>query len=158
MAESDIPFVEIPERLLPVLGEPDDGTRMFRRYGTEDDFQQWWDAVAEICSEGGAVSPGGVSMYARVTRAGVHKRMKEGRITAFLFHKVTGVTRWTKREILENAGQPYIYIPGRECRAWAELLGHLDRQGQAREALGDGDLEGEFLRRKGRKVGKDEVK
>jgi hypothetical protein len=152
MNGNDIESVEVPERLLSVLGEADEGTRMFRRYGTEEDFQEWWEAVAEICAPEGAVSPGGVSMYARVTRAGVHKRMKEGRITAFLFHKVTGVTRWTKREILDHAGEPYIYIPGRECRAWAELLGHLDKKEQRREEVGDGDLRWDFLRARGRKV------
>lgn len=152
--ESDIRLVDIPDRLRRILGEPGPGTRMFRQYGSEDDFQRWFDAVWEICWEGGAASPGGVAMYAGVSRAGVHKRMREGRITAFLFHVVEGVGRWTKREMLKNAGIPYIYIPGSEMRAWAELLGHVPRSTRWSESNGDGDMEGEFLRAKGRKVGK----
>lgn len=151
---TDLNYVHIPEHLLPILGEPDPGTRMYRRYGTEEDYQQWWDAVCDICGAEGSVSPGGVAMYARVSRAGVHKRMKEGRITAFLFHVVKGHTRWTRREILANSGMPYIYIPGQECKAWAELLGTKDKMTQLKECEGDGDMDGRFLQAKGRKIGK----
>lgn len=154
MASTDIPHVEIPDHLRPLLGEPDLGTRMYRRYGWDEDFRGWWDAVCEICGKESSVSPGGVSMYVRVSRAGVHKRMREGRITAFLFHKISGVRMFTRKEILENAGLPYIYIPGVECKAWAELLATKDRATQRSEAVGDGDYDGEFLVGKPRKVPK----
>lgn len=152
--DPDITPVEIPEHLRQVLGEPDPGTRMYRQFGTEDDYAQWWDAVCEICGEDGSVSPGGVSMYARVSRAGVHKRMKEGRLTAFLFHVVKGTSWLTRRERLEAAGQPYIYIPGQECRAWADLLQRKPKMDQYKEAVGDGDYHGRFLIARGRKVKK----
>lgn len=159
MVLKEIEFVEVPERLVPALGEKVPGTRMYRRFGTQEDFQGWWDAVGQICGDGGAGSPGGVSMYARVTRAGVHKRMREGRITAFVFYLKKGVSRWRKREILEYDGSPYcIYIPGSEMRSWAEVLGHMDRKAQAREAVGDGDLEARFLKVRGRKVERGETK
>lgn len=158
MSKTDFEFVEISERLLPILGEPDPGTRCYRRYGDVDDYQQWWDAVCEICGEESSVSPGGVAMYARVSRAGVHKRMKEGRLTAFMFHVVRGVSKWTGREIYEGGPTPYIYIPGIECKRWAEILGNLEHRDKVREALGDGDFDGRFLQRKGRKVPKDKRK
>lgn len=150
--DNDFPLIEVPSSLLPRLGEVDPGTRMYRRYGTEADFADWWDAVLEACGEESCVSPGGVAMYARVSRAGVHKRMKEGRITAFLFHVVKGVSRWTKREILDNAGQPYAYIPCEECKAWAKIMKEkMDRKGRKLESFGDGDFNGDFMMSKGRK-------
>lgn len=152
MTSTDIKPVAIPGHLAKVIGDPDPGTRMYRRYGRRDDFQAWWDAVCEICGEESSVSPGGVALYARVSRAGVHKRMKDGRLTGFLFHPVQGYSRWTKREILDNAGQPYIYIPGDECKQWAKLLGNMDTAEQRAEAMGDGDNDGYFLRSKGRKT------
>jgi hypothetical protein len=153
MGKTDFEFIEIPERFLPILGEPDPGTRMYRRFGTNDEYAAWWDAVCEICGEESSVSPGGVAMYAKVSRAGVHKRMKEGRITAFLYHVVKGVTWITKREILENTS-PYIYIPGIECRRWADIVNNrLTRREAYLECVGDGDLRGDFLVRwRGRKV------
>lgn len=152
MGKMDFEFVAIPERLLPVLGEQDPGTRIFRRRGSESEYASWWDAVCEICGEEGSVSPGGVAMYARVSRAGVHKRMREGRLTAFLWHTVKGVSRWTGREKLEGNGYPFIYIPGIECRAWAKLIEERASKAEAlAECVGDGDMDGSFLRAKGRK-------
>ncbi|MCG3180148.1 MAG: hypothetical protein BIFFINMI_02503 [Phycisphaerae bacterium] len=153
MGKKDFEFVEIPDRLRPLLGEVDPGTRLFRRFGNDDDYQEWWDAVCEICGEESSLSPGGVSMYAAVSRAGVHKRMKEGRITAFMFHVVKGQSRWTRRELLENS-VPYIYIPGIEVRRWAEILGAMNRAEAKREAFGDGDFVGRFLESRGRKLPK----
>ena len=81
------------------------------------------------------VSPGGVSMFAPVSRAAVHKRLKEGRITAFCFHVVHdektffGTTRKAKE-------RPYIYIPISECKAWAKELQERfgDRDGDGTDA------------------------
>lgn len=156
MNENDFPFVVIPEHLTAAIGEPVRDTRMYERRGQEEEYREWWDAVCEICGEESSVSPGGASMYVQVSRAGVHKRMKEGRITAFLFYPIKGISRWTKREKLANYGLPYIYIPGIELRAWAEMMEKkkMSRAERAREALGDGDFRGTFLRAKGRKVKK----
>ena len=142
MTDSDFQFVKIPERLKPILGKPDPGTRMFRRFGTEDDYREWWDAVCEVCGEEASVSPGGVSMYARVSRAGVHKRLTDGRLTAFLFHVVKGRSSLTGREKLDNYGMPYIEIPGMECKAWAEQLDRLPKDEALREAVGGMDYQG----------------
>jgi hypothetical protein len=58
-------------------------------------------------------------MYAPVSRAAVHKRLKEGKMTAFCFHVVEA-----KRSIFVYQKKlkqlPYVYIPVSECKAWGE--------------------------------------
>ena len=142
---TDFAFVDIPPHMKAIVGDHDPGTRIFRAYGNEDDFEKWFDAVWEICGEDKAVSPGGVSMFAKVTRAGVHKRMKEGRLTAFLFHKVKESKLIKGRKILDQGGRPYVFIPVSECKGWAkEMTLMRDAKSLAREANGDNDWDGVF--------------
>ncbi len=82
--ETDHGLLIIPPELLPVIGEPDEGTRLYRKEGDEDEKGFWFDALTEVF--GSLVSPGGVALYAPVSRAAVHKRLKEGRMTAFCYH------------------------------------------------------------------------
>ena len=118
---------------------------------------EWWDVVCEISGDEGSLSPGGVSMYANVSRAGVYKRMKEGRITAFLYHEVKGVGGIFSRHEILDCFMPYTYIPGIEIRRWGEYINsRLTRDEQYLEAVGDGDHVGKFIMRtRGRKVPKD---
>ena len=52
------PYIEVPREYLEIIGEPDKGTRMYRQYGNEDDFQEWVDVVSLVTKEiGGGVSP-----------------------------------------------------------------------------------------------------
>ncbi len=135
------PYVKVPKAALRVVGPPDPGTRLYRREGTANQVEQWFRVVTVLARDG-LVSPGGVSMFAPVSRSGVHKRIREGRLTAFAFH-VTETKRGlfggykTKREI------PYVYIPASECRAWAaEVKERMIRLGRAtEEEMGD-PLEG----------------
>jgi len=83
MLDKDFTFVEIPQELRPSLGEQDPGTPVFRAFGSEEDCKKWFDAVLKISRGEGNVSPGGVSMYAAVSRPAVYKRLKEGRLTGF---------------------------------------------------------------------------
>lgn len=143
---TSFPFVEIPKHLQEIVGKPDRETRIFRAYGNEDDFSRWFDAVWDICGEERAVSPGGVSMYAKVSRAGVHKRMKEGRLTAFLFHKVKESRLVKGRKVLDEGGRPYGFIPVSECQAWAKELEQIrEKPALEQEVLGDRDFDGKFL-------------
>ncbi len=73
MTKQLFPFVEIPDNYKDIIGVPDPGTRLYRAYGSSDDAVKWSDAVFNICHGYGAVSPGGVAMYAKVSRPGVHK-------------------------------------------------------------------------------------
>lgn len=117
--ETDFPFVQIPERLLPVIGRCDDGTRIYRQEGSADARAYWFEALQEI--EGQLISPGGVGMYAPVTRAAVHKRIKEGRLTAFCFH-VKSTKKGFFGRVREVRQSPSIYLPCSEVKAWANEL------------------------------------
>jgi len=79
----------------------------------------------------------------------VHKRLKEGRLTIFLFyvtHRKT--TLFGQNKILR--GEPYGYVPVCECRAWrAELEERAVAQGRITQEELEGskpDWHGEFLR------------
>ena len=118
----EFPFVEIPENFKVTIGDPDEGTRIYRQYGTETDIEEWFDAIFEICQGDGSVSPGGVSMYAKVSRPAVHKRLREGRLTGFMFHIIKNGKFFKNRKKLEDGGLPYICIPVSECKAWAKEM------------------------------------
>lgn len=144
--KKDFPFVEVPEHLKEIVGDPDPDTRMYRAYGSQEDVAEWFDAVSEICGPEGTVSPGGVSMYAGVSRPGVHKRLKEGRLTTFLYHTIKDGLFFKDRKKLEDGGRPFSLIPVVECKAWyEELRAKRDRKLADKEAAGDGDWEGEFM-------------
>ncbi len=140
---SDFPYLEIPKGLEAVIGPSDAGTRMYRRSGSDEEVGPWFDAIGEAFPEDSFVSPGGVSMYAPVSRAGVHKRIKEGKLTMFLFHVVRQERKMFgyQKKLKEL---PYGYIPVSECKAWAnELAARPERR--SAEAIGDGDFQGRFL-------------
>jgi len=143
----DFQYLEVPAGLEPLVGKPDPDTRIYRREGSDEDSGPWFDALCEHFPGEGFVSPGGVGMYAPVSRSGVYKRLKEGKMTAFCFHVVEA-----KRSIFgyqdKLKKRPYVYIPVSECKAWAEeLKTRPDRKEAYLEAAGGEkpDHEGEFL-------------
>lgn len=120
-----------------MIGLPDVGTRVYRREGLEHEVGEWFQALDAFT--GPLVSPGGVGMFAPVTRAAVHKRLKEGRLTAFCFHTLETRTGFFGRKQTVR-GTPYVYVPVSECKAWAEeLKERMLRLGQ----LSQEELEGE---------------
>lgn len=132
--EQDFPYVEIPEESLEVLGEPDPGTRMFRASGPEEGSGPWFEIVDLVA--GPTVSPGGAGMFAPVSRAAVHKRLKEGKLTAFCFHVTsTRTSIFGKQRKVRDT--PFVYIPSSELKAWAaELEERIVRLGRiTREEL-----------------------
>ena len=117
--DKDFPYVEISKEIASFIGDLDEGTRIYSTEGPESHCEAWFNALSEAF--GGLISPGGVQMFAPVSRAGVHKRIKEGRLTAFYFY-VTKEKRGIflkKKSVREN---PYIYIPSSEARAWGKEL------------------------------------
>ena len=146
MTTETFPYVEIPEEVVAVVGKCDEGTRMYRREGSEDEAGYWFGAMDDII--GKAVSPGGVSLFCPVTRAAVHKRIKEGRLSAFLFHCTHIRTNWFgKKRVLRET--PYILIPVSEAKAWKV---ELEKEALRREYVKPDELEdnepdwhGEFL-------------
>lgn len=140
------PFIEIPSELEPIVGVRDEGTRIYRRSGSQEECSAWFDLIMEII--GPAVSPGGVSMYCPVSRAAVHKRIKEGKLSIFLFHvEFRKTTLFGKNKILKE--DPYGYVPVSECKAWREELEERAiRQGRITQEEIEGarpDWHGEFL-------------
>jgi hypothetical protein len=140
-------YLEVQAGLEPIVGKRDPDTRIYRREGSDEDSGPWFDALCEHFPGEGFVSPGGVGMYAPVSRSGVYKRLKEGKMTAFCFHVVEA-----KRSIFgyqdKLKKRPYVYIPVSECKAWAEeLKTRPDRKEAYLEAAGGEkpDLEGVFL-------------
>jgi len=117
--QTKFPFVEIPEELERIVGKRDPGTRIYRRDGSQEESSVWFDLLTEII--GPSVSPGGVGMYCPVSRAAVYKRIKEGKLSIFLFHVThRKTTLFGKNRILRD--NPYGYIPASEARAWRKEL------------------------------------
>ncbi len=115
----DFPYVGIKPGLKQVIGKKAPGTRMYKASGTQEDYVAWFDAI--IRHVGPCVSPGGAAARAHVTRAAVYKRMKEGRITAFMFYAPEDNKRLPKLlRIFRAVDIPYCYIPVSECQAWGE--------------------------------------
>jgi hypothetical protein len=116
--DTDFPFVVVPPELRGIVGEPAPGTRIYRSEGSHDDCGAWFEAIHKHL-DGVGLSPGGVSMYVPVSRAAVHKRIKDGKLTAFTFHITRETTGFLgkKRKAKE---QPYILLSIAECKAWAE--------------------------------------
>jgi hypothetical protein len=139
-------FVQIPDTLIPILGEADPGTRIFRQVGSKEDNGRWFDAICEHI--GTTVSPGGVSMYAKVSRAAVYKRIKEGRLTAFCFHEIEERSKFFGGTKTVRTS-PFIYVPVEEAKAWgAEIEARLKRGEKLyrEEMEGDKpDFKGEFF-------------
>lgn len=128
---TDFRFVEIPSELRRLLGKIEPGTRKYHRYGTDEDSAEWFDAISRYVPDN-VVSPGGVCMFAPVSRSAVNKRLNNGMLTAFCFHveerKRTLISKVFKRREL-----PFVYIPVSECKAWAQdLTARID----ARDAAG----------------------
>jgi hypothetical protein len=123
--ETDAPWlVRIPNHVRDVIGEPDPKhSRLFRASGDEGAYRKWWDTIAGTWRRG-LMSPGGAAMQAGVSRAAVHKALKEGRLTGFVFHveqvKKAPLGLGRSRRVLRAT--PYLYIPVAECRAWGEYL------------------------------------
>lgn len=146
MSKYQFPFVEIPEHYKEIIGVADPGTRLYRAYGNNDDAVRWSDAVFDICHGDGAVSPGGVAMYAKVSRPGVHKKLKSAGLTGFVFHLTTDSLFFKGKKKLSANATFYCYIPVCECKAWAkELAEKRDKAELSKEVMGDGNFNDTYL-------------
>jgi hypothetical protein len=125
----EFPFVEVPKDLRKIVGEPTPGTRAYRREGTHAECGQWIEDLGLHYKGDVGISPAGVTMFVPVQRAAVHKRIKEGKLTAFFFYitHVESTFFGTKRKVKLR---PYILLSMSECKAWvAEMkrrMGYVD--------------------------------
>lgn len=119
MQRQSFPFVEIPDDLKHVFGEALPNTRLYERDGSEEEAGAWFEALTAVA--GSTVSPGGGSMFAPVSRPAVHKRIKEGNLTAFYFYvKSTRKGLFGKQR--KSRETPLVYIPTLELKAWGKEL------------------------------------
>jgi len=125
----EFPFIEVPKDLRKIVGEPTPGTRAYRREGTHAECGQWIEDLGLHFKGDVGISPAGVTMFVPVQRAAVHKRIKEGKLTAFFFYitHVESTFFGTKRKVKLR---PYIMLSLSECKAWvAEMkrrMGYVD--------------------------------
>jgi hypothetical protein len=143
----EFPYLDVPASLKPIVGVPDLETRIYRREGSDEESGPWFDALCEHFPGEGFISPGGVGMYAPVSRAGVYKRLKEGNLTAFCFHVVKAERSLFgyQKKLKER---PYVYVAVSECKAWGQdLRARPDRKAAYVEAAGGEkpDTAGDFL-------------
>jgi len=133
---TDFPFIEIPQDWEPIVGEREPDKRVYRRDGSQEESAIWFDLLTEII--GPSLSPGGVGVYCQVSRAAVYKRIKEGKLSIFLFHVTSRkTTLFGKTKTLRD--NPYGYIPVSEARAWRE---ELERRAINQGILTEAELEG----------------
>jgi hypothetical protein len=129
MAFIQFPFIEVPKDLLKLVGEPTRGTRAYRREGTHAECGQWIEDLGLHYQGDVGISPAGVTMFVPVQRAAVHKRIKEGKLTAFFFYITRKESTFfgTKRKVKLR---PYIMLSLSECKAWAaemkRRMGYVD--------------------------------
>src|ERR1017187_5510561 len=121
MIKTELPFIHVPPEALPIVGEPTPGTRFYRREGSDEECGEWFEAIGKIFEGDVGLSPGGVAMFVPVSRAAVHKRWHEGRLTGFAFHVTSqGKSLWGKPRKIKD--RPYLVLSVSECRAWAKEL------------------------------------
>jgi hypothetical protein len=121
MIKIEFPFIEVPAEARRIVGEPTPGTRLYRREGTHEECGEWFEAVGKLFGGDVGLSPGGVTMYVPVSRAAVHKRLKEGRLTGFTFHVTSEETTFLGKQ-RKAKERPYIFLSVSECKAWAEEM------------------------------------
>jgi hypothetical protein len=125
----EFPFIEVPKDLRKIVGEPTPGTRAYRREGTHAECGQWIEDLGLHYKGDVGISPAGVTMFVPVQRAAVHKRIKEGKLTAFFFYitHVESTFFGTKRKVKQR---PYIMLSMSECKAWVmemkRRMGYVD--------------------------------
>jgi len=125
----EFPFIEVPKDLRKIVGEPTPGTRAYRREGTHAECGQWIEDLGLYFKGDVGISPAGVTMFVPVQRAAVHKRIKEGKLTAFFFYitHVESTFFGTKRKVKLR---PYIMLSLSECKAWVvemkRRMGYVD--------------------------------
>ena len=139
--ETEFTYLQVttPDRK-KLCGKPDEGTRIYRREGSYKESGEWCVAIDAEFDEK-FVSPGGVGMFVPVSRAAVHKRMKEGRLTALCFH-VVHAEKTFFGNVRKAKATPYVFIPVSECQAWAK---EIEEKRGLREIVEPGDDSQEFL-------------
>jgi len=126
--KSDIQYVEVTKHDRALVGKPKPGTRIFHQSGPAEESGVWFERLTQRYPGESFVSPGGVSMFAPVSRAAVYLRINSGKLTAFCYHP-SKFSKTLFGGVRKSRTTPYVYIPVSECKAWAKEL--KDRLGGA---------------------------
>jgi hypothetical protein len=121
MMKRQFPFIEVPAEARRIVGEPTPGTRLYRREGSHEECGQWFEDIGKLFGGDVGFSPGGVTVYVPVSRAAVHKRLKEGRLTGFTFYVTSKETTFLGKT-RKAKHRPYLVLSVSECKAWAEEM------------------------------------
>jgi hypothetical protein len=128
------PFVNIPPEAETFIGKRVGNSHVYEKEGSQEELEAWWDALLTLTNDR-FVSPGGVLMFCPVSRAAVHRRIKQGQLSAFTFHVTHRILYLFGAELLKTRESPYIYIPVSEAKAWKkELEARAIEQGRITEA------------------------
>ena len=119
MQRHAFPFVKISKDIEHVVGQPLPDTRIYEKEGSEEEAGEWFEAVTAVA--GPIVSPGGASMFAPISRPAVHKKLKEGNLTAFHFF-ITSTRKGLFGKQRKTRETPLVYIPASELKAWGKEL------------------------------------
>lgn len=112
-------IVTVPPEVAHVFGELVPDTRLYRAEGHEAGGGDWYEAISDIA--GPCVSPGGAGMFVPASRAAVHKRVKEGNLTAFSYY-VTETRKSLFGKQRKAREVALVYIPVCELKLWADEL------------------------------------
>lgn len=118
--EQEFPYLKIKPNLLKVVGPPDEDTRIFRQSGIQMSFHSWMFNLQDEM-KGNLIPSNWVPEFVGVSRAAVHKRIKAGRLTMFVFdlmdHKLTVLMKYKEVRICD-----FSYCVRSECFAWYEEI------------------------------------
>jgi len=113
------PFSIVSDKLQWIAGEYDYETNSYHKNGHEGEVGYWFETLTKHL--GPLLAPGMVNMYVPVTRTAVHRRIKSGGLTTFYFHS-TPATEGLFHGKKEPRESPFVFVPSRECRWWAEEI------------------------------------
>ena len=128
MADS-IPFVVVPAKLAKSVGKPGSRTRRYEMVGGHPELQTWLSILGEQFV-GDLLPLNWCPEYVGVTRAAIHKRIKAGNLTAFVFCLVgKPFTVFGAKYAITR--QEFAYVLRSECDAWQkQLLERRDRRAE----------------------------
>lgn len=107
------PYTKTDRVSAELIGTPEPGTRIFVKTGPREGYTDWMNTILDVSSGRGFFTPGTVAEYVQVSRAAVHKRLKEGRLTAFQYAYTDKA-----EDDAESPDKSLVYVPVLECMAW----------------------------------------
>lgn len=120
-----------------IIGKQVTGTRLYQKHGPESEASYWYDVIFDVF--GPCVSPGGISMYAPVSRAAIHQRIKQGKMLAFYFYLDSERRNWFGTKTARK-NVAYGLIPVEEGKIWKK---ELEERALALNKVTREELEGE---------------